>query len=267
MLFIADYHLHSQFSFDSEEKIENICEKAIKEGLCEIAVTDHADIYTNRKYDDDIDIKAQQRALLAAKKKYAGKLSVICGIEFGQPQMNENEAKRFYEENEFDLIIGSIHNLKNDSDIYYYDFDKLDCDKVYEEYLTELTVLAEKFDFDVMGHITYPLRYMYMYNKKTVDITKYTDEIKRLFGLLIEKGRGIEINTSGLRQKIGKTFPDIQTVELYKKCGGEIITVGSDAHEAKDVGSGIKDGYEMLRRCGFKYVTSYEKRKAKFNRI
>ncbi|MBR1736669.1 MAG: histidinol-phosphatase HisJ family protein [Firmicutes bacterium] len=266
-MFRADYHLHSLFSFDSEEELENICEKAIEEGLSEIAVTDHADIYTNRKYDNDIDIKAQQRAINEAKEKYAGKLSVIFGIELGQPQMNENEAKRFYMENEFDFIIGSIHNLKNDSDIYYYDFDKLDCDKVYEEYLGELIVLAEKFDFDVMGHITYPLRYMYMYNKKTVDITKYTDEITKLFKLIIEKGHGIEINTSGLRQEIGKTFPDKQTIELYKRCGGEIITVGSDAHEAKDVGSGIKDGYEMLRQCGFKYVASYKKRKVKFNEI
>ena len=40
----CDYHLHSEFSFDSSEKIENICKKAVEEGISEIAVTDHAEL-------------------------------------------------------------------------------------------------------------------------------------------------------------------------------------------------------------------------------
>ena len=39
--------------------------------------------------------------------------------------------------------------------------------------------------------------------------------------------------------------------------GGEIITLGSDAHEVKDVGCVIKERQELLKDCGFQYFTTF----------
>ena len=50
-MYKGDSHIHSCFSTDSNEKLENIIERAIELGLDEIAVTDHMD-YADREEDD-----------------------------------------------------------------------------------------------------------------------------------------------------------------------------------------------------------------------
>ncbi|MPN15026.1 hypothetical protein SDC9_162355 [bioreactor metagenome] len=88
-----------------------------------------------------------------------------------------------------------------------------------------------------------------------------------MFKILREKGRGIELNTSGMRQKLGEPMPPVSLLKLYRDCGGEIVTVGSDAHRSCDVGKGIPQGYDMLKEAGFSYVTIYKQRKPEFIRL
>ncbi|NLM50722.1 MAG: histidinol phosphate phosphatase, partial [Clostridiaceae bacterium] len=83
----------------------------------------------------------------------------------------------------------------------------------------------------------------------------------------IEKGRGIELNLSGLRQGLGEPLPKIEVLKRYKELGGEIITLGSDAHYPGHVGANLEDGFEILKEAGFKYFTVYENRKPQFIKI
>jgi histidinol-phosphatase (PHP family) len=92
------------------------------------------------------------------------------------------------------------------------------------------------------------------------------DKLEALLKLLIHNGRGIEINCSGIRDGYGP-FPTMEILRFYRELGGEIITVGSDAHKIRDAGVYIAEGYEILRRTGFKYITTYKKRKAEFIKI
>lgn len=39
----SDYHVHSSFSFDSEETLDNIIKKAVSLNMKQIAITDHQD--------------------------------------------------------------------------------------------------------------------------------------------------------------------------------------------------------------------------------
>lgn len=265
-MFIEDYHLHSKYSFDGHENIYDICEKAIKEGMSEIAITDHMDIYSNKPYESILNCPDLFTELKIAKEKYKGVLPVKLGIELGQPQVNPKEAKRFLNDYELDFIIGSVHNMTNDIDVADYDFSKLNCDDVYSEYLNWLFELVNNYDFDVLGHITYPLRYMANAGY-SVDIHKYEDRIRDLYKLLIDKGKGIELNTSGLYQKINETMPSKGLIKLYKECGGEIITVGSDSHFVKHVGVTVKTGVEIIKDCGFSYITSFDERNPSFHKI
>lgn len=262
-MYLTDYHLHSKYSFDGKESIDAICSAAVKAGLSEIAVTDHVDIVTTENENYNRRMRLLFEDIDNTAKKYEGRLIVRKGVELGQPQACPKAYDGLLEANSFDFIIGSIHFLDRDEDVYFYDYTSMDCDKVYRRYMDALIALAEGYDYDVLGHITYPERYMYAFARKRINLSLFMDDFERLFKIVLDKGRGIEINTSGFRQDIGAPFPPADVLKLYKKCGGELITVGSDAHKAQDIGGGIAEGIRLLKELDFKYITVFEDRKPK----
>ena len=105
--------------------------------------------------------------------------------------------------------------------------------------------------------MTYPFRYLAGNADINVDIKKYSQRIDAILELLIKNRKALEVNTSGLRQVIGRTLPDEDIVRRFRELGGKYVTVGSDAHRWGDIGAGIEDGYNMLLRCGFTHFTVY----------
>ncbi|MCR4672236.1 MAG: histidinol-phosphatase HisJ family protein [Lachnospiraceae bacterium] len=278
-MYKADYHTHSVFSFDGSEELRNMCEAAIAAGLSEIAITDHVDIYTGMpagylinfgEYGDVgvkklliMDLQGLARGLEEVREEYRGRLKVLRGAELGQPQVNREAARDYLRSTQLDFVIGSVHNMEGDRDVYYYDFKDIDPAKLYFHYLDWLFDMTLQGDFDVMGHITYPLRYLYERTGKTLDMKPFEEKLRSLFRCLTERGRGIELNVSGL-SKGGFTMPELPELKLYRECGGEVITVGSDAHKAQYIGAFIEEGQEMLRAAGFKYFTVFENRQPSF---
>lgn len=266
-MYLADYHIHSKYSFDGFEEIDDICNMAVERGMNEIAITDHMDIYTDKPYGHILNCADLYKDIERAKEKFTGRLVIRSGAELGQPQVNKTEAERFIAENKVDFIIGSIHNMEGDVDVGDYDFKKLDCNKVYDEYLDWLIELAKGYDFDVMGHLTYPLRYMYLKEHMRIDLKPFEERFRVLFKELVSRGKGIEVNTSGFFQAINETMPPIYVIKLYKECGGEVITVGSDAHKREHISLTINQGQELLREAGFEYFTVFNERKPEFKKL
>lgn len=262
-MYLTDYHIHTKYSFDSEAQPDDICEAAIRLGLKEIALTDHMDIFSDKPYGYILDCPSWYDALYKLKEKYAGRLDIAVGIELGQPQANKNEALEFLEKYPLDFIIGSVHNMENDIDAYDMDFTKVDYHEVMRNYVHWLIELAKNYDFDVMGHITYPSRYVYIQTGQRVDFTEYYDEYSELFRCLIERGKGIELNLSGIARGLDETMPDMGLLKMYRNAGGEIITIGSDAHIPEHVGIVSKTGCEMLYEAGFEYINTFHERKIK----
>ena len=116
--------------------------------------------------------------------------------------------------------------------------------------------------FDVYGHLDYAVRYCpdknFVYR-----FDDYRDIFEVLLNRLIENGKGIEINTSGIA-KIGYPHPHIDALKLYKQLGGEIITVGSDAHKKENIGTGFDVAENILKELGFRYYTVFKERKPEF---
>lgn len=278
-MYLADYHTHSRYSFDGSEPLQVMCEKAIAAGLTELAVTDHMDIFTGLPYGEMInfdepggkrfsmDVAGLYRELNEIKDIYAGRLTVRIGAELGQPQVNPEAAKAFVSDYPLDFIIGSVHNMEGDLDVYYYDFTQMDVAAMYDHYVDWLIELAGVGDFDVCGHLTYPLRYMFERCRMRLDLKPYEEKFRHLFRLLIEKGRGIELNVSGLYRPMQETMPPLSLLKLYRACGGEIITIGSDAHKADHIGSFQKEARALLSEAGFSYVTGFKARQPEFHRL
>lgn len=259
-MFFVDYHVHTMFSYDSEAPLNSICEKAIEIGLKEIAFTDHLDLIANKKYDWQLDLTERNEAIEYAKHTYRGQLKIVNGIELGQPQANRAEYEEFLKKSNFDFVIGSIHNLSSDRAIEFLDYSDINCTEMYDEYLDLEIELAKKYDFDVLGHITLPQRYMHMRAGNTMDLLPFEKKYRYLFEILLDREKGIEVNTSGLRKGTKETLPSVQVLQWYRQCGGEIITIGSDAHSTNNLSYGIKETYELLKEVGFKYIMTYEQR-------
>ncbi|MGN0484689.1 MAG: histidinol-phosphatase HisJ family protein [Lachnospiraceae bacterium] len=264
--FLSDFHMHSAFSFDGRVPLNEICEQAIAVGLDEIAITDHADLYAGKPLSYRLDADTLYPQLAAVKEQYKDQLTVRIGVELGQPQRNPKEAARLLSDYPLDFVIGSIHNMEQDYDIYFYDYTRIDCYEMYGRYLNWMQELAEGYDFDVLGHVTYPLRYMADVGIR-LDLTRYEAQFRTLFTTVIKRQKGIELNLSGLYQTIGETMPSLPLLQLYKDCGGTIITLGSDAHYVERIGANVQTGIELLKKAGFSSYCTFENRTPVFHPI
>lgn len=277
---LIDCHTHTQFSVDSEADLGMCAERADRLGLVAYAVTDHCECnswYPAEHYSDGDDMHDSYRykdcfldsvaAVTALKEKYNGKLNLICGVEMGQPQAAPEAAAFINADERVDFIIGSLHQIRGEKDFYYIDYIDLGTDKIYdllERYFTELNEMCRTNSFDVLGHLTYCLRYMKQRHGIEPDISRFDGIIADSFRTLAQNGKGIEINTSGLRQGFGETFPNLKYTKLFREMGGEIISVGSDAHTAEDIGKNVRDGIEIAKAAGFTRIAYFKKRQPQF---
>jgi histidinol-phosphatase (PHP family) len=111
-----------------------------------------------------------------------------------------------------------------------------------------------------LGHLNYPWRYFKRELDYDYDATEFREHLEAVFEAVVARGKGIEINTSGMRQPLGESLPNEEILGWYRACGGELITTGSDAHTPAHVGDGIAEATRMARRVGFEGVATYRKR-------
>lgn len=258
---LMDLHTHTDNSPDGHHSVMLMCEKASENGLRAIAITDHCEC--NAYQSEGYAMSSRQSIFEASKARsvYTGQLIVLVGIELGQPMQDLSAARSAVNQN-VDFVVGSVHNLSGMKDFYYLDFSlpENDPELLFDRYLDEITDMVSWGGFDSLAHLTYPLRYITGAKKKPLDVTKYYAKIDRIFRLLAATGKSLEINTSGLRQELGMTMPDEELIKRYRAAGGEYITIGSDAHYAKDVGAGVAEAMDMAKRAGFEHLTLYQSR-------
>ncbi|QOY37307.1 histidinol-phosphatase HisJ family protein [Anaerobacillus isosaccharinicus] len=263
-----DYHVHSLFSADSKMKLTEACDAAIEAGVKEIAFTEHIDyFYPNCDLIFDFDYEDYAKAIDEVQEQYKNKLTVLKAVEIGIHPFKHKENSMFTKANYFDFIIGSVH-LADDQDLHNGDFFKgKNVNEAVENYFLTINQYVKEFsDFNVLGHLTLIKRYLHFVNAHWTEVNwrNYNEIIEDTFKALIESERGIEINMSGYRYRIDCALPDLPLIKLYKQCGGEVITVGTDAHSKHFVGKHLDLGYDLLRQAGFKYVTTFRERKPKF---
>lgn len=279
---ITDCHTHTRNSFDADnDTVTERCERAIQLGLDAMAVTDHCEVNRfyekehykidyEQKYDDYGFNRAFENSMAettAAKDLYSGKFNLICGLELGQPLADMEVTQQILSDSRLDFVIASMHEMPGHDDFAFLDYSKENVPALLEQNFSEILKIAKWGKFDVLGHITYALRYIQGNQNIPVDMTPYQDTIREIFKAVIQNGKGIEINTSGLRQKYGDTFPSLEYIKLYRELGGEILTVGSDSHRTADLAKGIKEGIEIAAQAGFTRIAYFKERKPYFINI
>ena len=125
------------------------------------------------------------------------------------------------------------------------------------DYLEEALVLAKQGGFTVMGHLTLPLRYFNEMRGFHTSFDPYEEQIREILKTLIENGRGIELNCNRGNQPL----PDGKWLKIYRELGGEVITLGTDAHSTQHVGCSVRERQALLKSCGFTRFCTFEKQK------
>ena len=261
--------MHSTFSTDSKVSPEILLDTAIKRGLKSITITDHMDcewpadptqyIFDEKEYFDKLG---------RLREEYKDRIELNIGMEFGfrnEEDVVDKIDKRWAELKvlPFDFIIGSTH-LYDHGDPYYPDFwEGHQAYRRLMEFYEATLFNVEHYDgYDICGHLDYAARYV----PKDVHIepTRFLNIIEVILKKIIESGRGLEINTKNLNKGFSMPNPNPMILKMYRAMGGEIITVGSDAHRAEFVGGCFDKAREILLDCGFKYYTVFKARKPEF---
>lgn len=265
----ADYHLHTNFSFDSESPLIAQIQAAIDHGLTEICLTDH--------YEPPYPGLPLWQADLAARTKALQKPEIACllekitvrqGVEVGLldiPGYRE-EISRLVARHHLDFVIASCHMCQGEDPYYPQFFDGYTRSQGFTRYLEELVHLVRTMDdFSVVGHIDYPSKGC-PYADKMLRYHDAPDAIDSLFSYVIDQGKGIEINTSIFRA-LGEDKLDLVWLKRYRELGGEIITIGSDAHDPAPVGYGWDSAVRFLKQAGFSYVATFQQMKPIFHKL
>jgi histidinol-phosphatase (PHP family) len=266
----ADYHLHSSFSGDSEAPMEDVIQRGIALGFDRLCFTEHMDMNfpvsegTPKDY-FLLDTEAYREELFALREKYAGKIKIFFGVELGTSLDLLPELNSYVNQYPFDFVLASSH-LANGKDPYLASYFAGRSDhEAYLEYFTAIRDNLMKFaDFEVYAHLDYVVR---RGRERSYDYAEYADIFEDILTILVNNGKGLELNTASLRYDMKETNPCLAVVKRYRELGGKIITVGSDAHCAKDVAYRFDHATEVLKACGFKYYTVFAGRKAEFVRL
>ncbi len=275
----ADYHVHTEFSDDSEYPIEKVIQDAIRLGLDEICFTDHVDYGIKNDWDDNADVSYRKgipgepdempvlnvnypkyyKTFLEMKRIYGDRINLKLGLEFGMQRHTIEKYEKLFSKYPFDFILLSVHEI-DDKELWTQDYQKGKTQKEYNEgYYNELLYLVKHYhNYSVLAHMDLIVRY----DKEGIyPFEKLKPIIIEILKTVIEDGKGIEVNTSFHRYGLSDMTPSKDILKLYRELGGTIITIGSDSHKEEHLGAYIDEAKAELKALGFDRFVTFDKMK------
>lgn len=251
---LVDYHTHSRYSVDSKAPVTALCAAATARGVLELAITDHLDGHPGDPSTGYPDLEARARDIARAQARYAARLRLLHGLELSEPHrypwMRDLAAG-----GRWDFLIGSVHYVGDELVGPGFGAGE-SMVRAYRRYFEAVLAMVEAGGFHVVGHLDFPKRYTWRSLGPFVP-SALEDAVHAVLEAAIDRGIGLEVNTEGRYREAGMVHPDPQILAWYREAGGEIVTLGSDAHRPDAVGRGIREAQELLRALGFEYFTVY----------
>ena len=262
-----DSHVHSIFSPDSEALMKETLNKSVEKGLKSLCFTDHYDLdYDGKNNNLIFDFEKYFQIIQSLRHEFQGIIDIRIGIELGlQPHLSESY-HNLVRDVPFDYILASIHNVDRE-DLYSGTFfDQRTQQEAYHDYFCEMEQCITSFNsFQVLGHIDVIKRYGNF--PEILPYENYREILREILSKLILQGKGIELNTSGIRYGLKAFHPSADILKDFKELGGEIITLGSDSHVSNGTGAYFTEAMELLKFLGFNYYTSFRNQNPIFHKI
>lgn len=265
--FLADTHIHSHFSHDSDSKMADICRAAKEKNIGVVCITDHADV----KPHSDLQEMAQNRQEVYREIRETAcegvellvGIELACGGFYPDNSIFDRATQTLLTVGQYDCVIGSVHSVgatstaRND----YAAMSKMDLVAYLDRYFDAALAMLEYGKPDVLAHLTYPLRYINGKFGKEMDWRLLEPKIRLVLQTVIQNGIALEINTSCLGTEYDQLLPNEDILKLYLQMGGKLLTLGSDAHKAEKLGKGFGQTVQLLKSLGVTELQYVKKRK------
>lgn len=273
----VDTHTHlSPYSHDARQSVAELLAQAARKGLSAVCTADHyeKDIFYEGGREDIFNITDYFRdlgAVQAARKDEEPRL--LPGVELGYLPHLDRHYAQVAAAWPFNSVILSLHILESQDPFVLpamYHPGKTD---VYGRYLRQLTTMITSCpDFDIIGHFDYITRYA-PYTDRKIRYDEFPAAFDELFSQMIRNRKALEINTRTIvkLQSCGyegyEAWPDPAIISRYLDLGGNLISLGSDAHKAGECGHLFPETIAWLSGLGCRQVVHFEKRQAVFTQI
>lgn len=274
-MILTDCHVHSCFSSDSETSVEAMIEQAISRSFPYFYLTDHMD-YEFPIWEEGMDFlfnpEAYFKALAKYQNQYADSIRIRPSIELGLKPCVAEKYRTLLSQYPFDFVIGSTH-LVNNEDPFNPSFwesrsESEALSSYFEAVIENIRVFPE---FDSCGHLDYIIRYapsvLSGANKAGYHYRDYSDYLDTALRLLIQHGIALEVNTAGYVKGLNQPNPQTDVLKRYRELGGELLTIGSDAHKPEFYSCEFSRAEELLKSLGFRYYAIYKQRKAEMLKL
>ncbi len=267
---IYDMHTHTNNSHDSKADIITQTKAQITAGASGFAVTDHCDVQFYERDHVYERIQNSVKDALSAKEQFAGQIEILTGVEIGEGIWDEVRAEQMSCAFDYDVVLSSVHAVRYPGltdPFSIIDFSKLSRETLeayVDQYYTDMIEMTGKLDFDILPHITCPLRYINRKFGREIDfLTPYRGKIETVLNCIIERGIALEVNTA-YAACAEEFLPSYDIVSIYKDLGGRLVTIGSDAHSPEKAARLVYEAADMLKTCGFDGYYYYKNRKPIF---
>lgn len=236
-MILADYHVHTTFC-DGENSPKEMVQAALEKGLSAIGFSGHSYVPFDESYCMSIEGTRQYRQEISAlKKKYAGKIRILCGIE----QDIFSDAP----EDSYDYVIGSAHYVFADGEYVSVD-DTVqilqaavekhfggDIYAIAEAYFETVSHVWERTGCNIIGHFDLFSKFNEKYALFDPMHPRYVAAWKRAADRLLTTGAVFEINTGAISRGYRATpFPARDIMRYLSEHGARFILSG-DSHSAK----------------------------------
>ncbi len=265
--FLCDMHVHSQNSHDSTCPVQATAEAAEQKGISAFAVTDHSDFDLYECRDVARNIAESVKAASEAAAAFSGHVKVLRGVEIGEGFWYPELERELLGSHSFDIILGSVHSVRIDGLRMPYsviDFSAISVSQLTDymrQYFDDVYEMLQHTPCDVMSHLTCPLRYINGKYGRGMDIHLFEEQIDRILTYIRDHGIAMEVNTSGLGTSFGQLMPDEWIIRKFREIGGHLVTLGSDAHTAENIGREFSEALRILKACGYRNYYYYEGRR------
>lgn len=270
-MILTDFHMHSDYSGDSHSTLPEMIEGAIAKGLKYICFTQHNDPdypYIPEEIGAfDLDAKSYIEEANNLFPQYSDKIYIGKGVEIGLMPSTLDRCNKFINDYPFEFVIASSHTAGGLDPYMPSYYDNMTIKEGFTLYFEEILYNVNHFDnYNVYGHLDYVCRYADM-GDKDLNVEEYKEVIEAILKRIIETGHGIEINTGGIKSLRKRPNPHKDILKMYRELGGEIITVGADAHSPENIAKGFDMAQQILKECGFEYYTYFINKEPKFLKL
>lgn len=253
-----DHHNHSLFSADSDASMGEMVAAARRAGLSGIQLTEHIDLGHPGEEIGlifDVDMPEYRQAIEEARAKNPD-MVIGMGLEVG---LTGPENQAYFKTPGLDFAIASLHVVHGKDP---YDGVYFEGRTKHEAYLEYLEAMAEMMPYaegaSVLGHIGYAAKVApYGEGACALGYEEFPAVLDEILRQAVRLGLGLELNTSGYDSPAGHGLPSVDILARYRELGGRILTLGSDAHEPKDVGRHFKRALMDAREAGFTEIAVF----------